>query len=207
MTSWSTASGNAPDAALERFRQSVRAGRESAVETVGALLKTEIVRQLSSEGAGRYYAKVARTAGETPQGPRNTAERTALARRRLLNRRLNAKRQGYATALNAGAIVKEDITSRRVLTGLHRASKPGDSPAPDTGTLRRSAFIERTEHGVRVGVAMPYAAALEFGTTRAGRQRNVTIAPRPFMRPAMERLRGKFGRLFRATLQTSGPRT
>jgi hypothetical protein len=206
VTQWSTGSGDAPDVALWRFQQAIKARRESAVVTLGALLKTEIVRQLSTPGAGRYYAKTARTAGETPRGPRNTAERTALARRRLQNRRLNAKRQQTADALNAGTITRDAIRSARVLTGLHRASKPGDPPAPDTGTLRRSAFLERTANGVRVGVAMPYAAALEFGTTRAGKQRNVTIAPRPFLRPAMAKIRAQFGVLFRATLQTGGPR-
>jgi phage gpG-like protein len=202
VTTWTTASGDSPDKALERFQRSVRERQRLGIMALAASLKTEIVRQLSTPGAGRYYAKASRAAGETPKGPKNASERAALARRRRQNRKLNEKRRGYAMALNAGAITFGDITSRRVLTGLHRASKPGDPPAPDTGTLRRSAFIEPTENGARVGVAMPYGAALEFGTTRAGRKRNVTIAPRPFMRPALARVREQFGNVFRSMLRT-----
>ncbi len=205
MSRFTTASGDAPEVALARFQQAVRRRDDEALAQAALVLKTEIQRQLSTPGRGRYYAKASRVAGETPMGPRTSAEATKLRQRRQGVRRLNAKRRATAAALNSGAISPESITSRRILTGLHRASAPGDPPAPDTGTLRRSAFVERTERGVRVGVAMPYAAPLEFGTTRAGTGRNVTIAPRPFMRPALAKTRAMLGDVFRVVLRV-GPR-
>lgn len=81
----------------------------------------------------------------------------------------------------------------------HQASAPGDPPAPDIGTLQRSITHEvgsssiggrgRLGSGiartVRVGSPLTYAWPLEFGTTKAGKNHNVVILPRPFMRPAL----------------------
>ena len=59
------------------------------------------------------------------------------------------------------------------------ASKPGEPPRVQTGTLRRS--ITHEVHPVlaiaRVGTNVIYGKFLELGTGR--------IAPRPFMRPAL----------------------
>lgn len=75
---------------------------------------------------------------------------------------------------------------RKRLRGLasefHRASAPGNPPAPDTGTLKRSAFTEKA--GVlryEVGVATKYADDLELHKNR------------PFMRTALKRWLGKIG--------------
>lgn len=183
------------------LRNQILARSQVALQAAGLELKTEVSRQLSSPGSGRYYAKTARTAGVLPTGPRNGAERIALARRVLRNRRLNAQRRSAADGLNSGRLSIADIRSRRTLTGLHRASAPGEAPAPDTGTLRRSAFIERTASGVRVGVAMPYGRALEFGTAAAGRFRRTTILPRPFMRPARAAAESRMGTIFVSTMR------
>ena len=61
----------------------------------------------------------------------------------------------------------------------HRASKPGDPPAPDTGELRKSVTHEVEEifgGGIRTTIIAnkEYAAALELGTEK--------MSPRPFMR-------------------------
>lgn len=82
----------------------------------------------------------------------------------------------------ADSLMNESPRSGRVYTrrGVsHRASAPGEPPAPDTGRLRQSL---RTEYNreLLMGTAIAstaYAQALEFGTSR--------IAPRPFMRPAL----------------------
>ena len=75
--------------------------------------------------------------------------------------------------------------------GRHQASAPGDPPAPDTGTLRASIGHEQTGDTVRVGSSLAQAGTLEFGTVRAGRGRRTVIEPRPFMRPALARVRGQ----------------
>lgn len=82
----------------------------------------------------------------------------------------------------ADSLMNESPRSGRVYTrrGVsHRASAPGEPPAPDTGRLRQSL---RTEYNreLLMGTAIAstaYAESLEFGTSR--------IAPRPFMRPAL----------------------
>ncbi|BDP42923.1 hypothetical protein DAETH_28920 [Deinococcus aetherius] len=64
----------------------------------------------------------------------------------------------------------------------HTASAPGDPPAVDTGRLRQSIVALKIAPGRwRVGTNVEYAFWLEFGTRR--------IAPRPFMRPAAEKVR------------------
>lgn len=73
-----------------------------------------------------------------------------------------------------------------------RASAPGEPPAPDTGALRGSIQYEYddTEQKGRTGTNSKYAAALNFGTTRAGKNRKTVILPRPFMEPAFKKARG-----------------
>ena len=195
----------AADLALLKLQQRVHANAREAVALVGANLKAEIVRKLSTQGTGRYYAKASQVAGASA-GPMSKEERAALRKRRQKARALNVRRRAVATALNAGAIEFGSITKKPILTGLHRASAPGEPPAPDTGTLRRSAFIERTDRGVRVGVAMPYAAALEFGTTRAGRDRKTVILPRPFLRPALAQIRTTLGPVFTESIKRAATR-
>lgn len=66
--------------------------------------------------------------------------------------------------------------------GGHRASAPGDGPAPDTGRLRQSIGVESPSPLIRrVGTNVKYALYLEFGTRK--------LAPRPFVRPAVEEFR------------------
>jgi len=68
----------------------------------------------------------------------------------------------------------------------HIASSPGMPPAVDRGQLLRSITMNEGIDYVEVGVksGAPYAAALEHGTSRAGRKHNVRILPRPFLAPA-----------------------
>jgi HK97 gp10 family phage protein len=116
--------------------------------------------------------------------------------------RFYARRKGggaVAKALNAGGDVG---AVGKGVTKVHRASAPGEPPAPDTGTLKRSAFIESAgPNTVRVGVATEYAIPLEYGTPR--------MAPRPFMRPALDKanaaLRGALGDALKAALKSSRP--
>jgi HK97 gp10 family phage protein len=62
----------------------------------------------------------------------------------------------------------------------HIASKGGDAPNSDTGTLIRSIAIEPQKPAMSIGVGTntEYAKFLEFGTER--------MVERPFLLPAME---------------------
>lgn len=77
----------------------------------------------------------------------------------------------------------------------HFASLPGETPAIDTGTLRASIMHEVTRSGLgingKVGVesGVKYGRYLELGTR--------TIAPRPFLRPAVAASGNKINEIFR----------
>jgi len=85
-------------------------------------------------------------------------------------------------ALRAEAILKADLLSRPgtgELYGRHRASAPGEPPAPDTGRLRAATQADEQvrrdgeDFVGRVVANTEYAAALETGTER--------MAARPFL--------------------------
>lgn len=64
----------------------------------------------------------------------------------------------------------------------HRASKPGDPPAVDRGILRSSIAWQAKGRDKRVvGTNVEYGPHLEFGTR--------FMQPRPFLRPAAEKLK------------------
>lgn len=72
-------------------------------------------------------------------------------------------------------------------TKAHHPSAPGNPPAPDTGNLRKSIRFEICDRGKSsvyglVGSTQkepPYGSYLECGTSK--------IAPRPWLRPALEK--------------------
>ena len=64
-------------------------------------------------------------------------------------------------------------------TVAHRASAPGEAPAPDTGALMDSIYHQRTgKYSGVAGSRMAYSAHLEFGTFK--------MAPRPAWRPELK---------------------
>lgn len=75
----------------------------------------------------------------------------------------------------------------------HQASAPGEAPANDTGGLFKSIYHERLSSLTQVvGSRLVYALHLEYGTRR--------MAPRPFFRPAVERMRQVFDGRIRAAI-------
>lgn len=85
-----------------------------------------------------------------------------------------------------------------------RASAPGDPPAPDSGALRNSVLFHEQNGKDVVGVDQPQAPGLEFGTKTAGKNHNVVILPRPFMRPAFQKVRDKLGAVVAVALKVRG---
>ena len=68
---------------------------------------------------------------------------------------------------------------------LHQASAPGEAPAVDTGFLVTSAYTKRVASAdYETGFTAEYAKALEFGRPK--------MAPRPYLRPAVEAVRERF---------------
>jgi len=70
---------------------------------------------------------------------------------------------------------------------VHQASAPGEAPATDTGNLVNSAYTKKLgQADYETGFTAEYAAHLEFGAP------NAHIAPRPYLRPAVEAVRDAF---------------
>lgn len=94
------------------------------------------------------------------------------------------------TGPKSGRVYKRRARRKNGRPRLHRASAPGEAPARDTGTLANAVGIRQIGNmSWEVYVKQPaskYAAALEFGSPRR------RLAPRPFMRPALERVRKPF---------------
>lgn len=90
----------------------------------------------------------------------------------------------------SGRLYKVGRKSRRGKRKTHRASAPGEAPAVETGNLRKNILVRPMAPAVwevYVGQnAIAYALALEYGNPRRG------LAPRPYMRPGMERARRPF---------------
>lgn len=77
------------------------------------------------------------------------------------------------------------LKGKQNLSQTHRASADGDPPASDTGRLEGSIFFDKEGPlTATVGSHLAYAVHLEYGT--------IKMAARPFFRPAVERIRGKF---------------
>lgn len=76
----------------------------------------------------------------------------------------------------------------------HRASAPGQTPASDTGALIGSIYNEKvTDLTHSVGSRLAYSVSLEYGTRK--------MAPRPYFRPAVERMRPRFKEQVEALLR------
>lgn len=109
-------------------------------------------------------------------------------------------------AINAHALdVRGDIQRRiqrgpktgRVYGG-HQASAPGEAPATDTGTLVSSITYRKTAPlAAEIESRLPYAAMLEFGTTR--------MDPRPSWTPSNEAKKPDFVRRVTDAIARAAP--
>lgn len=83
-----------------------------------------------------------------------------------------------ATSLMQNSPRSGRIYRRRGVT--HKASGPGEPPAPDTGNLIRNieTSVDAQKLTGNVNFGTNYSRHLEYGT--------VNMAPRPFARPAVE---------------------
>lgn len=76
----------------------------------------------------------------------------------------------------------------------HIASKPGDAPNTDTGTLIKSIGFEVDKSNLEgvVGTNLKYGKHLEFGT--------VNMEARPWLQPATRKNRDKVKKIFRVAI-------
>jgi HK97 gp10 family phage protein len=83
--------------------------------------------------------------------------------------------------------------------GRHQASAPGEPPAIDTGNLINSIRHEAEDGGFTqvISANAEYAQHLEYGTRK--------MAPRPYMRPAAEKIRPRFLEAMRQAIERWTP--
>lgn len=124
----------------------------------------------------------------------DTSRLDSILRRIGANTEQALRQVAFRVAQEAITSMSEPKTGR--LYGDHQASAPGQAPAIDTGALANSIYVatvsdnnpppgadvtlpQPKRNTVNVGPSVWYGAVLEFG---AG------MAPRPFMRPAVNRV-------------------
>lgn len=100
-----------------------------------------------------------------------------------------AGRAAYA----AGELIRAEAhqaIARGAVSGTgHQPSDPGEPPNRESGLLQNHLGVVQADTLASEVVSdAPYAAALEFGTSR--------MAARPYLRPARDRLAPKIGGLF-----------
>ncbi len=76
------------------------------------------------------------------------------------------------------------LSSQGLSRRTARISRRQPTPLLDTGTMMRSIHAEYEPGVAYIGWGVSYGAVHEFGTTRAGRTRTVTIPARPHLHPA-----------------------
>jgi hypothetical protein len=124
----------------------------------------------------------------------DTDRLNSILRRVGANTEQALRQVAFKVAQEAVSSMSEPKTGK--LYGEHRASAPGQAPAIDTGALANSIYVATVSGNnppagadvtlpdpkrdtVNVGPSVWYGAVLEFG---------IGMAPRPFMRPAVNRV-------------------
>ena len=123
-----------------------------------------------------------------------------------------ATKANVSAMKKAAFVVEADVKKHFTLLGSgrtygkHIASKPGEPPAVDTGILRASVMsevkikgseitgkvgpdIEHIKEKTEAGTDVEYGLYLEVGTKN--------MQPRPFLRPALRRMKNKISRVFK----------
>lgn len=132
--------------------------------------------------------------GRITNAPRLTAKLDDLSKQ-------GRARISQAVFVGADMIATEaalSITKGSISGKSHVPSRPGEPPNADTRQLDKSIVAVRTgELQAEVRVNAPYAAALEYGTSR--------MAARPFLQPAVDKTRAEvIGLFFQAIKSARG---
>lgn len=181
---------------LEEVLRAAGLGTKEGMEKVLIIIDNYVTAELMRPGHGRLYKKT--------RAKRSAGKGTAWAEAKVeKNRAKAAKLRGQASQIEnrdltigqkdlaRGLRMKADRLERAP-GGFHRASAPGEPPAPDTGNLvgagkfsDEGGFFTDIEEGERgevigvIGTNVEYAPHLEFGTRH--------MMARPFFRPGIAR--------------------
>ncbi len=183
---------------VEVMTKGVDAGLIESMKRLGA----EIKIMLSQPGGGRVYVRKSK-AKSAALGLNKDALKLGLSTGKLKGLVI-ARRGGpaygyqarfaYLTRNDAAAMLRarraRGLKNRNMLSlGFHKASAPGQPPAPLTGDLRKSWQVgfsgarpttSGTRRVIRAGSNKPYARRLEYG--------GGALAARPYIAPAMAKI-------------------
>lgn len=167
-----------------------------------AVIQARLIEKLSHPGGGRVYIRGKKTVSASGKTYRKVSKTWMRKLRKLgISPKRTKGGRVYITQSEAMRVFYDDAQRRSAKgksirnlreIGLHRASAPGQPPAADTGTLRRSwqmgsaiasRGVEGSRRTYRIGSAVRYAMRMEYGGSDS---RGVYIAPRPYVRPTLE---------------------
>lgn len=160
---------------LSRLTPQITARVEAVVAETALAAEAGIKTSMAEPKTGRTY-RIGDATRRLRQG-----ERAGVTVTQRFGRTEMRTAEGLRVVPNAAGTGSNVVIGARI----HRASAPGESPAIDTGALVNS-IQSRQLAPMRWAVAAgtEYAAYLEYGTSR--------MAPRPYMRPALEAARQPF---------------
>ncbi len=195
---------------LDRLLTELNGAKDAGVRAAASVLRNSIRKELRTPGSGTAYpSRKARSARNLQQQATSLAAEirdSQATKRGLTSRRkrlANVTRRLDAIGKQQAAIDKarSKVYGPQERAGLHRASAPGESPAPDVGTLPFAVQATRVDNEMRVGVVgrWPGWAALLEGRGRVKGQR-------PFMTRGLNRVRSKLGPVFVGEMQKRGPK-
>jgi len=158
----------------ERVRERVAA----IVEATAHATEADVKASMQHSGTGRTYR-----IGDVTRRMRLT-ERPGMRVWARQGQMVMRTAGGYRAKVNAAGTGVNIVIGARI----HRASAPGEPPTIDTSALVnsiRSHRLSQFSWAVTAGSGeVGYAKHLEYGTYK--------MAPRPYMRPALERARHAF---------------
>jgi hypothetical protein len=184
----------------QRYVAAMTQGADRALVELSLALGAEINRLLSTPGRGRVYLRGERTKGDAHLIKQRAVRLAKKAGVRLSLTRHAGGLRAFVSRAETASILRQMRRDRAAggragrggtlrSLGFHKASAPGDPPAVDSGTLRRSwqtgfgKARPKTEGGkrvIRIGSNVKYARRLEYG--------GGAIAARPYVAPAMAKI-------------------
>jgi len=162
---------------LSGLAERVRARVEAVVEATAKAAAEDVKASMNHPGTGRTYR-----IGDVTR-PLRKSERPGMTVWGRQGQMVMRTASGYRAKVNAAGTGVNVVIGARI----HRASAPGEPPTIDTSELVNSIRAAKLgQFRWEVAPHTEYAGALEYGNPARG------LAPRPYLRPALERARAAF---------------
>lgn len=189
-----------PEAAerLQQFRSDMEGADDEGVKAMATLVRNAARAALRQPGSGREYpSRVGRTV------------RTQTKSLAKLQSRVDAGELDYrgATSKQKSALKRSQARLRKTLRrldratpgGLHRASAPGEAPAPDVGLLPQA-----VKAGVLDGTRVVGVGGRWEGWEALHEGRGRVKSPRPFLQLAIDRVKSKLVGVYISAVRGKG---